>query len=359
VISPKRVILSAISALAIWAAPVGAIEPTQSSAPLSRIAIGSCSRENLPQPIWEPMMASNPQLFIYAGDNIYADTTDPAIMREKYQIQSAQPGFAALRAKVPVIGTWDDHDYGQNDAGEENPIRAEAQQEFLDFFGVPKDSPRRTREGVYHSELYGPEGRRTHVILLDTRYHRSPLDRAPTTVNGRPYNGYIETQTPGATFLGEDQWTWLEEQLRVPAEVRLIVSSIQVISQEHPFEKWWNIPAERDRLYSLIRETEASGVIFLSGDRHLGELSAMDGGVGYPLYDLTSSGLTQASRRHRLPELNRHRVGGMPWGNHFAFVAIDWDVEDPIISLQLRDEEGDIRVQTKFNLSLLQFPAAK
>jgi alkaline phosphatase D len=325
------------------------------SEPLSRIAFGSCSRENREQPIWRPILATNPQLWIYAGDNIYADTEDPAVMRAKYAQLAAQPGFAALRAWVPILATWDDHDYGQNDAGEENPIRAEAQKEFLDFFAVPGDSPRRQREGIYHSETFGPEGRRTQVILLDTRYHRTtPLERREIDLNGRPYRAYVETTTSGATFLGDAQWQWLEEQLRQPAELRLIVSSIQVVSQDHPFEKWANIPAERERLFALIRETGATGVLILSGDRHLGELSVMDAGIGYPLYDLTSSGLTQASRRFRYPEQNRHRHSGMPWGAHFGFIQVDWNREDPIISLQLIDDEGDIRLQEKVALSLLK-----
>ena len=81
-------------------------------------------------------------------------------------------------------------------------------------------------------------------------------------------------------MLGEDQWRWLAEQLRVPAEVRLLVSSIQVVAEDHGWEKWMNFPHERERLFKLIRETGAEGVIILSGDRHLAELSMMDGGVG-------------------------------------------------------------------------------
>ena len=83
-------------------------------------------------------------------------------------------------------------------------------------------------------------------------------------------------------MLGEDQWAWLEEQLRTPAEVRLIASSIQVVAEDHGWEKWMNFPHERERLYRLIRETRAEGVVFLSGDRHLAELSMMDGGGGLP-----------------------------------------------------------------------------
>ena len=96
-------------------------------------------------------------------------------------------------------------------------------------------------------------------------------------------------------MLGDTQWAWLEQQLIVPARLRIFVSSIQVVAQDHGFEKWMNFPLERERLYKLLKDTKAARVVALSGDRHLAELSMMDAGLGYPLYDLTSSGLTEAS----------------------------------------------------------------
>jgi alkaline phosphatase D len=103
----------------------------------------------------------------------------------------------------------------------------------------------------------------------------------------------------------------------------LIASSIQVVAEDHGWEKWMNLPRERDRLYRLIRETGVEGVVFLSGDRHLAELSAMDGGAGYPFHDVTSSGLNQAAKSWRAQEVNRHRVATMNWGDNFGLVAID------------------------------------
>src|SRR5262249_982685 len=106
-------------------------------------------------------------------------------------------------------------------------------------------------------------------------------------------------------------------------------------------EKWMNFPAERKRLYDLLRSSSASGVIVLSGDRHLAELSVMDAKLGYRLYDLTSSGLNQANKRWRALEANRHRLATMDRGDNFGLVVIDWDKSDPLISLQIRDDEGD------------------
>ena len=195
--------------------------------PMSRIGFGSCAHQDQPQPVWDAVAAAEPDLFLLIGDNIYADTNDMQVMRDKYARFNAVPGFAKLRQRVPLMGTWDDHDYGANNAGVEYPMKRQSQQALLDFFQVPADSPRRTLEGVYHAQTFGPPGRRVQVILLDTRYFRSPLKTGP---DGK---GIAPNHDADATMLGAAQWRWLEGQLRQPAELRLIVSSVQVVSEGH------------------------------------------------------------------------------------------------------------------------------
>ncbi|MFX9912103.1 hypothetical protein ABTP43_20035, partial [Acinetobacter baumannii] len=85
----------------------------------------------------------------------------------------------ALRAQVPVVATWDDHDYGEDDAGGEYPMKEQSRRIFLDFWGEPVDSLRRERDGVYTSYTFGPEGRRVQLILLDLRYNRAPIATSP------------------------------------------------------------------------------------------------------------------------------------------------------------------------------------
>ncbi len=169
--------------------------------------------------------------------------------------------------------------------------------------------------------MFGPEGKRVQVIMLDTRYFRSsPLKKkSPVTRGEGPYE---PNPDPTTTMLGEDQWRWLEEQLRTPAEVRLIASSIQVVAEDHGWEKWMNLPHERERLFRLIRETGAAGVVFLSGDRHLAELSMMDGGAGYPFYDVTSA---RSTRPTRTSAANRHRVATAVYPREaVGRMRIDW-----------------------------------
>jgi alkaline phosphatase D len=143
--------------------------------PLSRIAFGSCAKQDKPQPIWDAVVDTKPQLFLFLGDNIYADTKDMDLFWEKYQLLGAQPGYQKLKKSCPILATWDDHDLGGNDAGAEYPKKKETQKLFLDFFDVPRDSPRRQQEGVYYAQTFGPAGKRVQIILLDTRYFRSRL----------------------------------------------------------------------------------------------------------------------------------------------------------------------------------------
>ena len=320
---------------------------------LSRIAFGSCARQDKPQPIWDAIVRQKPDIFLGLGDNIYGDTEDMAVLKEQYDMLAAIPGYQQLKKTCPILATWDDHDYGVNDGGASYPKKDESQQLFLDFFGVPKDAPRRTQKGIYHAEVFGPPDKRVQVILLDTRYFRSPLKKKPgkTFFREGPYEPSSDTT---ATILGEAQWKWLAQQLKVPAKIRLLASSIQIVAQDHGWEKWMNLPHERARLYQLIRETRAAGIICLSGDRHLAELSMMDADIDYPLYDLTSSGLTEASPRWRKLEVNRHRIATMNRGNNFGLISIDWSKDDPLIRLQIRDEDGEVTIQHKLPLSLLQ-----
>jgi alkaline phosphatase D len=336
--------------------PAGLLGADDSS-PVSKVAFGSCSKQDKPMPIWKPIAATKPELFLHLGDIVYADTDDMAKMKATYDLLGKDEGFQLLRQTCPFLGVWDDHDYGKNDAGVEYPKKDESQQILLDFLGVAKDSPRRTQKGVYHSEIYGPVGKRLQVILLDGRYFRSPLKRGAYDPVWR-YTPYVPVTDPQATMLGAEQWKWLEEQLKKPAELRLLGTGIQVVSEDHPFEKWANLPLEREKLLKLIKDTKAEGVVVLSGDRHLAELSMLPpteaNGPGYPLYDVTSSGLNQADKNWRAPEKNRHRVSSMSYGDNFGVVQVDWTLEDPKVSLQLRDVDGDIIVQQKFPLSVLK-----
>ncbi len=288
--------------------------------PLERIAFGSCSRTDLPQPMWAPIADARPDLWVWLGDNVYADTDDMHVMRRRYEEALSNPGYASLLRSMPVMGTWDDHDFGKNNAGAGYSQREASQKEMLDFLGEPRDSPRRARAGVYTSASYGEAPHKTKLILLDARYHR-------------------EDPGPGSTILGEAQWRWLERELtHSDAQIHLIGGGIQFLAVDHRFEKWADFAEERARLLELIGRSGAPGVLLLSGDRHMSEIMRVeDPALAYPLWEVTSSGLTHSWSRNP-GEPNRHRVGGLVTVLSFGLIAIDWETQ--ALQIELRDESG-------------------
>ena len=326
-----------------------AVAPSQA---ISRVLFGSCIKQDKPIPIFSAILAQRPELMVFLGDNIYADTTDMAVMRAKYARLKSDPGFSRLLTTCPVLATWDDHDYGANDAGADYAKRRESQRIFLDFWSDAPDSPRRQRPGVYSAQLFGPAEKRLQVILLDTRYFRGPLTRGKKRVGG-PYYPNLDSQV---TMLGETQWNWLQQQLRQPAQVRIIVSSIQCVSAAAGQETWSNLPHERQRLFQLIRTTRAEGVLLISGDRHWAELSVTADATPYPIYDLTSSSFNQPHRRGT-PTVNRYRADPMTYHReNFGAIHIDWNRADPLITLRIQDLQGHVQIERGLPLSTLKFP---
>lgn len=317
-------------------------------ATITRIAFGSCADEELPQPIWDAILAADPDLFLFTGDNVYADinqdqwVNEPDIeaIRFAYNVLEERADFNRFRSKVPILATWDDHDYGINDAGVEFPLKAESKQLMMDFFGVPADAPVRSRDGVYQSYSFGEAGKRVQVILLDTRWWRSPLRE--TDERGAPgKERYVPDPDPAKTILGEEQWAWLEGELQKPADLRLVVTSIQLIADGHGWERWGNLPLERERFYDLLRETGAKNTVLVSGDRHVGGFYRLEGETAYPLYEVTSSSINKSFAAGAIvPEYGPHQMGHLYGPENFGMITIDWP--DRILSMDLRDVEGEI-----------------
>jgi alkaline phosphatase D len=289
--------------------------------PLTRIAAGSCNRQDLAQPLWDSILKFQPQLWVWLGDNIYGDTDDMVVLAEKWAEQKKNPGYSRLRDSCAVEGIWDDHDYGRNDAGAGYEWKKESQRLILDFLDEPTDSPRRGRSGIYASRMFGPEGRRVCLILLDVRTHRAKLGT-------------------GGDILGREQWAWLEKTLREStAQIHIFSSGSQILPSEHRHEKWSDYPESRDRLLKLIASTRSSGVILLSGDRHFGEISCYENPWGgRKLYELTTSGLTHCYKNFR-GERNQLRVGDPFAELNFGTLSIDWERRS--IEIAIRDAQGN------------------
>jgi alkaline phosphatase D len=333
------------------AAPLrsGARRPRTDQLP-TRIAFGACARQDKDQPVWDAVLAYQPDLFIFLGDNVYGDTRDMGVLRAKYAQLAVKPGFQALCERSAVLAIWDDHDYGEDDAGAEYPLKRESQQIFCDFWGEAADSPRRSRNGIYDAVLLEAHGRRLQVLLPDLRFNRTPIRKLD--LGGKPYKQWADElgkagqQVPGpyernpdaaATMLGETQWRWLERELARPADLRILASSLQVVADFPGWEAWINYAEDHQRLIEAIRRTRANGLFCISGDTHYAELSRLDRNVPYPLWDLTSSGLTEV---WPVTPPNSRRIGDVLRARNFGCIEIDWEPEAPLVTLQIRNEMG-------------------
>lgn len=318
---------------------------------VAKIAFGSCAHQDKAQPILRTALAQRPDLFIYLGDNIYGDTRNMAKLRKKYGKLAEKEEFRALRAGTRVLATWDDHDYGENDAGRLYPFKAASKKIFLDFWEEPAESPRWKHPGIYHVEYFGPPEKRVQVILLDTRTFRDGLILNEDNTK-KWLNDYQPNESPDSTFLGKLQWSWLEDQLREPAKLRIIASSNQFGHEYNGWESWTNVPHEREKMLRLIRRTKAEGVVFISGDVHWGELTRLNAEALYPIYDVTSSGITQTWNKI---EPNKNRIGEAEPENNFGLITVDWNAEDPKVTMEVRTVDGKASVSHAVSLDALRF----
>ena len=317
---------------------------------IQKIAFGSCSHQDKPQPIMNHVIAHDPDLFIYLGDNIYGDTRKMGILKKKYKKLANKSTFKKLAENTEVLAIWDDHDYGENDAGRHYPFKAASREIFLDFWKEPDTSLRREHKGIYHSLIYGPQRKQVQIILLDTRTFRDDL----VLTNNDPEfkNDYKPNLSPDSTLLGKDQWDWLEKTLLIPAEIRIIASSIQFSHDYNGYESWTNVPHERTRMVNLIEKTGANGVIFISGDVHWGEISKLNLDNQYPIYDITSSGLTQTWDS---PESNTNRIGEVVMENNFGLIEIHWGNDPKSVTMQIFDINNVRRLEHKIEISNLKY----
>jgi len=316
---------------------------------LTRIAFGSCAHQDKEQPIWERVNAWEPELFIFLGDNIYGDTEDMEVMKAKYLKLVAKPGYKALRAATPCIATWDDHDYGVNDGGFEYPKKKESKELFLDFWGEPADGFRRSHEGIYTSYFFGPKGRRVQVILPDNRTFRTGLMGYTTPLP--PSGPYLVNRDPTATMLGAAQWDWLEAELKKPANLRIFASSTQVLADHPGHEAWCNFQADHQRLLDLIDFASVENLIIISGDTHYAELSRLSAGMPYPLYDLTSSGLTEVWESFGP---NKNRIAQAPLAPNFGRLTIDWSANAPSVLMEVQMLDGQVPIHQKVMINDLR-----
>ena len=314
---------------------------------LTLIGIGSCSDQNLPQPIWKTIKEANPQLFIMMGDNVYASKKEDKPIIDQYIKMNSISEYKDLRESIPFLAIWDDHDYGQNDGGSDNAEKDEARRVFLNYWSYLKFTMPKDQNGaLYHSRIVGTKNRKVQIILLDTRWDRTALVKNPDynaeTNTEQPPKIFLPSEDKNARLLSEAQWKWLDQELAKPANLRLIVSSIQLVANDHYFEKWGNFPKERERFFNLLKKRKAKNAVILSGDRHLASIAKEEvSGLG-TVYDVTASSLNKPSRS-QTAEIDKSYTSPSFLNPNFGLIAIDWTKRT--LSAQIMDEDKKVQIE--------------
>ncbi|MFO1187369.1 MAG: alkaline phosphatase D family protein [Alphaproteobacteria bacterium] len=292
---------------------------------LTRIAFGSGIDQERPLPILSAVIARKPQAFIMVGDAVRAHVeepgtgapvTSPLLIAAAYGALAENKDFKTFRSGLPLLGTWGGHDYGQPGAGKSFPYQAASKEAFLQFYGLSEGSERARRDGVYGAYVYGPEGSRVQVILLDTNSFR---------------DGAV-------TLLGGAQWAWLEQQLIAAADVRLLVSPVPVLPETGGDERWAALPGERAQLFDVLRRTDAKNVVILSGNGEAGAIYKDERDLPYPLFEVASAGLSAPPAGAAAAD--PMRVDQAYTDENFGSVDIDWQARS--VNLELRDKTGGL-----------------
>ena len=293
------------------------------------IGLGSCLDQDLPQPIWKEIKAQNPEVFIMLGDNVYGDTYRN-IQKLERAYQNQARAFEKAGLVFPFLAIWDDHDFGKNDGGAEYRLKDESQKLFLKFWDIPEADRRHRNRGLYFEEIIHSKEGTVQILMLDTRYFRSPLKRTPI-LKKSSLGRYKPDYDPDKTMLGQDQWKWLEVALKREADLRILGTSIQLLAEGHGWERWGNLPHERQRLLNLLAQNSNSNLIVISGDRHLGGIYSLRTKEGIELLEITSSSMNKPGRNTNEPD--PLRMGGMYAGENFGIIRIDLQSRNANIEL--------------------------
>ncbi len=287
------------------------------------IAFGSCNRQLETQPIWKSVSKNKPDLWIWLGDIVYSDTEDMGKMKQDYDTQKHHPDYAPFAQETKILGIWDDHDYGINNGGKEYPKKDSSKLLLFDFLDLLQDSINMAHDGAYQSHTVSSGNLKIKILLLDTRYFRDT------------------PHTTRASILGQKQWQWLVGELREnDADVHILASGVQILPEEHEFEKWANFGTDRTRLLQILDIMEVNNPILLSGDRHLAEVSlAPFPQSGRPIVEITSSGLTHAYTDFT-SEANQYRIGQVYADKNFGLLKINKQANTVNYTIEIRTESN-------------------
>ncbi len=291
-------------------------------------AFGSCAKfqDDPVQEIWKGVEAVDPDLFLWAGDNVYIDSLHESVMADCYRRQRDVLTARTLLRNTPQLAVWDDHDFCLNDQDRRNPAKETALKVFENYWANPaygeKNNP-----GTYFRYHYAG----VDFFFIDVRYYRDP--------NDAPDDG-------SKTMLGERQLEWLKEGLtKSDAAFKILVSGSGWSQSKGPDgEAWSSHMSERNDLFDFIVREAISGVVLISGDTHVGEFNCIPWSEngGYDFYEMVSSPLAQKTEKGdwiaRRPEIRLRQVYSR--STNFGLLSFDMEADDPTLTLTLHDATG-------------------
>ncbi|MGH1335859.1 MAG: alkaline phosphatase D family protein [Aureispira sp.] len=218
--------------------------------------------------IFDVMTEQDKDFMIWMGDNVYylnGEWRKKQKMHQKNLRMRFNTRLDKFLKSCPQYAIWDDHDFGGNNARSQHRYKYESLELFKQYWNNPYFGLDTTPGVFCHFSQEDAD-----FFLLDSRFHAKD-----------------------SSMLGASQTQWLFEKLKQStASFKFIVSGTQILPDNPSGEDMGDFGNEREKLLAFLAEEKITGVIFLSGDRHYGELLRLERSGTYPLYEMTSSPLT-------------------------------------------------------------------
>ena len=300
------------------------------------LGFGSCLHQDRSMAILKTIEKKELDLFMFIGDNVYGDQKDGELDKLIRTYKQQYNNLENFLKNVSTEFIWDDHDFGLNDGGSDYRYKDRAKELFLETWKIPSQDPRRLRDGLYFDKMIEKNGLKVHLIFLDNRTFKSEW-KLTDEFNKEGKERYVKDFDPDKTLLGKKQWQWLKDKLNEDSNIKIILSSLQILSLGHGWESWDKLPLERERLFNLIDESDVSNLFILSGDRHRGGFYRFKTDDNNDIYEFTSSSLNLPIP-FNTEEKGPLRIGSTYRKANFGVVRI---FEDKVV-MELTSNKGKV-----------------
>ena len=300
------------------------------------LGFGSCLHQDRSMAILKTIEKKELDLFMFIGDNVYGDQKDGELDKLIRTYKQQYNNLENFLKNVSTEFIWDDHDFGLNDGGSNYRYKDRAKELFLETWKIPSQDPRRLRDGLYFDKMIEKNGLKVHLIFLDNRTFKSEW-KLTDEFNKEGKERYVKDFDPDKTLLGKKQWQWLKDKLNEDSNIKIILSSLQILSLGHGWESWDKLPLERERLFNLIDESNVSNLFILSGDRHRGAFYRYKTDDNNDIFEFTSSSLNLPIP-FNTEEKGPLRIGSTYRKANFGVVRI---FEDKVV-MELTSNKGKV-----------------